>query len=70
MLYQHVNCIDTAIMPVRVIHIPCGLKVKVKWFNVSNPENPWYLGLTETIFIKKEQVKNWIQWSKDGKAKN
>lgn len=31
----------------------------VMWFNISNPKNHFYMGLTEEIWIKLKDIKNW-----------
>lgn len=58
-LYKHVNCTDVAIKPLRIVQIPKGLKVKVSWYNVVNPNHFWPMGLTEEVLITKEQLPNW-----------
>ena len=59
--YKHENCSDVAINVLRIVHIPqkAGYKVKVSWINIVNPNNIYACGVTEEIFIKKEDIKNW-----------
>lgn len=60
--YKHVNNTDVAIEVVRFIYISekLGYKVKVNWLNIVNRDNIYPCDVTEEIFIKKENIKDWI----------
>jgi hypothetical protein len=68
-LYKHKNCTDTAIMPIKnPLFIPekRGYKVKVRWFNIVNPENIFDVDVLETIFISAEHMNDWLLIGKQG----
>lgn len=58
-LYKHVNNTEVAAEFKRVIKVPTGRKIKVTWYNIVNPNNIYPCGITEEIFIKEDDIKNW-----------
>ena len=64
-LYQHSRCTDTAILPLRIVHTPTHCVIKVKWFNVVNPNSPFYVGIQEEIKIRNEDMGNWVEFKSD-----
>ena len=60
-LYKHKNCTDVAIELLRqpsFVKENSLYKMKVRWFNVVNPDNIYYI-CEGNIEIKKEDLKNW-----------
>lgn len=59
--YKNIHNTDVAIFPLYVRFVPQKgvYKVKVRWFNIVNPENVFDMNLTEEIQIKVEDMKNW-----------
>lgn len=59
-LYKHERCLDAAINVLKMFYIPQknGYKVKVDWYNVSY-DTPFRLGVTETVFIRKDDINKW-----------
>lgn len=60
-LYKHENCTDVAILPIKIFYVfeKSGYKVKVRWFNIVNPDNIYDINFSETIFIKANDLKRW-----------
>lgn len=61
-LYKHENGSDAAILILKhplFIAPKNGYKIRIKWMNIVNPKNVYDIGIMETIFIKKEDIKNW-----------
>lgn len=63
-LYKHISGKDIAIAPKHIIFISEKnvYKVKVSYYNIVNPKFPYPIGITETVEIKKEDMKNWKEY--------
>ena len=62
MLYKNKNNQDVAIYILKKCYIPEKemYKLKVKWYNIVNPSNPFYTGIQEKLLIEKDVFdKDW-----------
>lgn len=57
--YKHKDNKDVCIYVSQFIRTPRYYKVTIKWFNCSNPNNVFDMGLREKAKIKKEHLYNW-----------
>ena len=58
-LYKHKNGRDVAILPVDIRYSTREVyKVKVKWYNIVNPNNVYFIS-DGRIEIKKEHLFDW-----------
>lgn len=58
-LYKHNLNTDVAFSVIKQFTKPNGdIKLKVKWFNIVNPDNIFPID-DDKILITKEQIKNW-----------
>lgn len=61
-LLKHIRNTDVAILVLKKYFIPQKdyYKVKVKWMNIVNPNNIFYIGVQETLIInRKKFLKEW-----------
>lgn len=59
-LYKHVRNTDVAFRLEARIRTPEGHKLKVTWWNVTNPKAPFPI-ISDKIFIKNADLKDWKQ---------
>jgi hypothetical protein len=62
-LFKHYNCNDVAIEILKkfYVHEKNGYKLKIRWWNVVNPDNSWDMGCQENLFISQDDLKNWLE---------
>lgn len=61
MLLKHVNNTDVAIEVLKTFYVKekQTYKLKVRWWNIGKCHEPWCMGITETIVIRKEDMPKW-----------
>ena len=59
-LYKHNNGRDVAILPLDIrLSTRDVYKIKVRWFNIVDPDHIFDMGCPDRIEIKKEDIRNW-----------
>ena len=60
-IYKHVNCLDVAIIPLKVFYVKEKKlwKVRVKWIIYKDDKFVRGLNISERIVIRQEDMKNW-----------
>ena len=63
-LYKHKNCTDVAMMPIKMYRIYSKNIVKIKcyWFNITNPDYVFNMGMTDKIEIKMQDLDKWLPY--------
>jgi hypothetical protein len=57
--YKHRSNTDVAMLPIMVRDRGAQLMVRCRWFNIVNPKNRFDLGITDEVYIKLADLKNW-----------
>lgn len=65
-LKKHINNTDVAALFLNTIQVPCGLKVRLEWFNIVDPNRIFPI-CEDEVFIKNEDIDNWIPWNPETK---
>lgn len=59
LVYKHKYCIDVAIKVLYAIVVTDGLKIKMFWISISNPDKPFNMSLKETVVIPLTKLADW-----------
>jgi len=60
-MYKHAYGRDVAMRVLSLYKVPekCVVKLKIAWYNVSNPDNVFSMGLTDRITIPYDKLQDW-----------